>query len=784
MTEQNIPNAADAERAVLGCMLLSGVASEIAMGLLTPDDFYNPKNAELFAAFLAAHTDGHPLDQESITEAFTRGKDANGTLADRRFVAQTLGSDGWVSTSIERYCQIVIDAGARRKILSATIEVAGLVRDGSAPAPEILVRARELIDGVDVETTAFMPEGLSTLDEFFDRPEESKAPWVIPGMLRRNWRIMVVAGEGAGKLLRLDESIPTPAGWSTIGDLEVGDEVFDLRGDPCEVTALSAVDLAPETFTVRFSDGVEIEACADHEWVTVTYEDRRKRNRGGGPPGSWPMSVFTTRQIGETIWARGGHCLNHAVPVAGALQVPDADLPVGPYTLGVWLGDGDSGCAAVTLNDWDAPSIIARLETEGETPRHPSTVDDGKGARRYGLVGTAMAERLRAIKVLGAKHVPAVYLRASVKQRQALLEGLMDSDGYAPDSPPGRGGGATLCELTFTNEALAAGVAELVRSLGMKCSVAEAEEKLNGRYISQRWRITFTPDRQVFSCPRKADRVILPVHTYRSQLRYVESVTPCASSPMRCLTVDSPDHTYLAGRAMVPTHNSVLLRQMAISAAAGLHPMTHRKVEPRRALIVDLENPDEAVEEVCAPMKATAEGRVDWDPDRCWLWHQPQGINLRKRSDRVEFESVIRMSQPDIVCFGPVYKSFVSSAAEDEAATGEVQHVLDDLRIRHNFGVVLEHHAPHGQDGRKREIRPHGSVRWQRWPEMGIAMYPVKGVEGSYDLRRFRGDRVKASWPDRVDRSGSSWPWAGVYPSGTYNVHDPEEDSGPAERYF
>jgi len=428
MTEQSIPNAADTERAVLGCMLLSGVASEIAMGLLTPDDFYNPKNAELFAAFLAAHSDGHPLDQESITDAFTVGKNADDTLSDRRFVAQTLGSDGWVSTSIERYCQIVIDAGARRKILSATIEVAGLARDGSAPAPEILVRARELIDGVDVETTAFMPEGLSTLDEFFDRPEESKAPWVIPGMLRRNWRIMVVAGEGAGK--------------------------------------------------------------------------------------------------------------------------------------------------------------------------------------------------------------------------------------------------------------------------------------------------------------------------------------------------------------------SVLLRQMAISAAAGLHPMTHREVEPKRALIVDLENPDEAVEEVCAPMKATAEDRVDWDPDRCWLWHQPQGINLRKRSDRVEFESVIRMSQPDIVCFGPIYKSFVSSAAEDEAATGEVQHVLDDLRIRHNFGVVLEHHAPHGQDGKKREIRPHGSVRWQRWPEMGIAMYPVKGVEGSYDLRRFRGDRVKASWPDRVDRSGSSWPWAGVYPSGTYNVHDPEEDSGPAERYF
>jgi len=221
---------------------------------------------------------------------------------------------------------------------------------------------------------------------------------------------------------------------------------------------------------------------------------------------------------------------------------------------------------------------------------------------------------------------------------------------------------------------------------------------------------------------------------------------------------------------------SVLLRQIAISAAAGLHPLTHRECTPVRTLVVDLENPDEAVEDVCAPMKEAAEGRVDWEADRCWLWRKPGGIDLRRRRDRVELESVLRASKPDLVCLGPVYKCFVSrNKDEEESATAEVQHVLDDLRVRYQFGLLLEHHAPHGQEGRRRVIRPHGSVRWQRWPELGIAMLPVKDREGSYDLGRFRGDRLLSQWPDRLDRSGSAWPWEGVFPAGTFDPTRPEE---------
>lgn len=223
---------------------------------------------------------------------------------------------------------------------------------------------------------------------------------------------------------------------------------------------------------------------------------------------------------------------------------------------------------------------------------------------------------------------------------------------------------------------------------------------------------------------------------------------------------------------------SVLLRQIAISAAAGLHPFTHRPITPVRALIMDLENPDEAIESVCAPMAEVAERTEGWDEDRCWLWRRPAGIDLRHRRDRLELEQVLRAARPDLVCLGPVYKVYRATGKDDEeSATGAAQAVLDDLRTRHGFGLLLEHHAPHGPgEGKKRQMRPHGSVLWQRWPELGFGLEPVRDMNGSFNFGRFRGDRLPNQWPERIDRAGGSWPWSAVYPAGTFNPDRPDEE--------
>lgn len=768
------PHDLKAEASLLGAMMLSAEAAEIGARHLRAEDFYFPAHGHVFAAIVALWTEGQPIDAVTVVDALRRDGLLD-TVGGAAFLVSLMAETPSISNA-SRYCSIISDMASYRAIARTASEAveAALGMDG-APG-EVVDRFRSSLNDVGVDALGQIPPDLTTLTEFMERPDDQRSPWAVPGLARIDWRVLLVGGEGAGKALRLDEPVPTPSGWTTIGEIEVGDTLFDLRGDLCRVTGVSPIDPNPETYRVTFSDGSSIEACADHQWATVTYRDRQQRRRGDGPPSTWPMTVSTTRELLASLTARGGFTKNHAIPVAGALDLPDADLPVDPYLLGVWLGDGASMGASVTLNTEDAPVILGRLALVGQSANlRPSSVD-GSGACTYGLVGTGLQGRLRALGVLGDKHLPGIYLRAGEKQRQALLEGLMDTDGYCPSvESTGRGGGATLCELTFTNERLAFGAAELIRTLGMRCSISESEAKLGGRYVSQRWRVTFVPDRPVFSVPRKAQRQLLPPKTYRSQLRYIVSVEPCPPSPMRCLRVDSPDHTFLVSTEMVPTHNSTLLRQLAIAAAAGEHPFTHRPTPPIRTLAIDLENPDEAIEAVCAPMHRAVSRRDDWDPDRCWLWRRSAGLDLRRRHDRLELEEVLVAARPDLVCLGPVYKTYQASGKDDvETATATTLATLDDLRTRYRFALVLEHHAPHGATG-KREMRPHGSVLWQRWPELGIAMNPVKDTERSFDLGRFRGDRLSNQWPDRIDEAAGVWAFEGVWPTGTFRQDGNDE---------
>ena len=216
---------------------------------------------------------------------------------------------------------------------------------------------------------------------------------------------------------------------------------------------------------------------------------------------------------------------------------------------------------------------------------------------------------------------------------------------------------------------------------------------------------------------------------------------------------------------------SVASRQVAIAAAHGVHPFAHSAIPPVRTLIVDLENPDDAIADTCKPITEKARSAGSYDSQRAWLWRRPDGINLRARRDRAAFSKILDLVQPDLVCLGPMYKAYRATAREnDELAAGEVQDVLDDLRTRYGFALLLEHHAPKGSGLTGRDLVPHGSALWLRWPELGIKLIPGDGDQTprtSLSLGRFRLDRMRNSWPDRIDRGGTGrWPWIGYWANG------------------
>jgi hypothetical protein len=360
-----------------------------------------------------------------------------------------------------------------------------------------------------------------------------------------------VAGRLEGKALAVDTPVPTPTGWSTMGELRVGDAVFGADGSVRTVLAATEVMLDRPCYDVRFSDGEVLTADASHQWRTTTKLARR---RGRGP------AVVTTTQIAAEL--RRGDDVNHHVELAGVIRCPAAELPVDPYVLGVWLGDGTSTSPEITCGRGDE-HILEEVRASGHD------VWPSSGASAYRIGGLSRAHRgrsrdprgrfgpdgslsstLRALGLLGNKHIPTSYLRGSVGQRLALLQGLMDSDGYVDVA--GR------CEFVNMREDLSAGVAELAASLGLRPTQRKKRAALYGVETGVAHQVKFTPWFEVFRLPRKVAR--LKTTGRRHLHRGILDVQPVGSRPVRCIQVSAPDGMFLVGRTFIPTHNSSLGR--------------------------------------------------------------------------------------------------------------------------------------------------------------------------------------------------------------------------------
>jgi hypothetical protein len=387
--------------------------------------------------------------------------------------------------------------------------------------------------------------------------------------------LMFGGAAGPGKMVPLDLPVPTPKGWTTIGALLPGSQIFDEQGDVCTVTFLSPIAPEPKSLRLTFDDGTIIDACDDHLWLTYDarelvaltklspeYRARRrikrpsranalsirsrnislataKRNRErihqykSVPQGT----VRNTRQILDTLFTAKGRS-NHAIPVAGALKLPQADLLIDPYVLGAWLGDGSKSSGGFTGVDSE---VWQEIEAAGYRVSHQQ-----KDPQAHYILG--LRGKLRSLSLLRNKHIPAQYLRASIPQRLALLQGLMDTDGHC-DTKSGR------CEFSNTSRRLAEGLFEIVISLGIKATMREGVAMLKGRATGPKWRICFTTAKRVFRLKRKLAR--LPKASRRTtQFRYIVKCERVASKPMRCIQVDSPRRLYLVGETMVPTHNT------------------------------------------------------------------------------------------------------------------------------------------------------------------------------------------------------------------------------------
>jgi LAGLIDADG-like domain len=387
--------------------------------------------------------------------------------------------------------------------------------------------------------------------------------------------------KGIGKALALDTPLPTPSGWTTMGQVQVGDLLLDDDGQATEVVAATDVMTGRPCYRVKFRDGTTIVCDAEHLWPVEEFVGASRRR----------PTLVTTEQMslagvrfprplttGRTKCTTPDVARWKTLPTP-PIDGPDVAFPLPPYLLGYWLGDGDKDGPRVTVHKDDLPAFLAACERLGVaygTPQRKPGTGGGDsfrvrfasgrpgGSRSVRVAAAVGIAALREMNVLNNKHIPAFAMRASYKQRLELLRGLMDSDGYVDRFGK--------IELTLTNAALADGAVELMRTLGLTPRMGTSDAKLNGRVVGTRYRISVAAyaDEAVFSLARKVERLsVRPAGVAFSQVRTVVAVEPVGSVPVRCVSVSGPSRLYLAGSGMVPTHNSPVAAAKAIAALAG-----------------------------------------------------------------------------------------------------------------------------------------------------------------------------------------------------------------------
>jgi replicative DNA helicase len=599
--ERTPPHDIAAEQGVLGGMLLSQDAIAEVVEVLRTQDFYRPAHQIIYDIVLDLYGRGDPADAVTVAGELTKRGEI-GRIGGAPYL-HTLISSVPTAANAGYYAKIVHERSVLRRLVETGTRIVqmGYAADG-ADADEVLDRAQaevfaiaEKRAGEDyVPLSEIMPGALDEIEAIGSRggqmvgcPTGFADLDALTNGLHPGQMIVVAARPAMGKALEVSTVLPTPTGWTTMGEVRVGDRLIGADGRPTRVVAATEVMHGRPCYELEFSDGEVIVADAQHQWCTVTDDghgavghrraaahltvrtpvpigaavtprtaqvtveaarhsgmacrndraDVRATTRGGRP------RIRTTEEIFADLCRDGRP--RHAVEVAAAFDLPDADLPVDPYVLGVWLGAGEDGDARITCLDG---AVVAQVELAGQ-PIAPEALPGC-----YTLPG--LHEGLAALELLDARHVPAAYLRASVAQRRALLAGLLDVCGKT--SPDGR------VDVVLPSARLAEGVRELLLVLGHRATLDGRDEPMH--------HIAFTPHETVFRSPHKAARQRM-AGDRDAPVRYIVDVRPVPSVPVRCVQVDNADHMYLAGRSCVPTHNSTLALDFA-RAASIKHGLT------------------------------------------------------------------------------------------------------------------------------------------------------------------------------------------------------------------
>jgi replicative DNA helicase len=536
------PHSVEAEQAVLGGLLLSNAAWDRIGDIITETDFYRADHRVLWRTITRLVEDNKPADVLTVAEALK----VSGDIQDVGGLAylHQLASGTPSAANIRRYAEIVRERAIMRKLAEVGTSIAD-----SAYSPQGR-EARQLLDEAETrileigekggrsnesfhKMSQVLAEVMSRLDELHRNP--ASVTGVATGFVDLDEMttglqpgdLIIVAGRPSmGKAQSLDARIKTRTGWKLMGELQVGDGLASVDGTPSIVTGLFPQGVR-QLYRVTFSDGRSTECCDEHLW--------RVHYRGWDAP-----RILSTAEIAAKLAkARYQHRL--WIDAVNGEFGHDDPLPMDPWTLGALLGDGCFRGSSLAFGA-AVPEMVEEMTAS--------------------LAPTREMRRVRQYDWhVGGSHdkfIPEAYKLANRPRRLAVLQGLLDTDGWVEKFGAVR--------FSTPSQVLARDVCELVRSLGGWCTIDEKQphyahngERRKGRtaYVLN---IHHPQPRELFRLEAKRER--LPQAYDREWKPVIVSVERTRCVETQCIAVSHPTHLYVTDDYVV-THNTSLALNIA-----------------------------------------------------------------------------------------------------------------------------------------------------------------------------------------------------------------------------
>ena len=360
--------------------------------------------------------------------------------------------------------------------------------------------------------------------------------------------VFLAGAASMGKAQPYDAHVLTPEGFVSMGALNVGDIISGFNGNEQRVLRIFEQG-EKDVYGVTFDDGSYTECTKEHLWKIATRRKSCHESYG-------EYQICDFEHIMELLDKENCVC----TPYCNKIQFKSSTLPISPYTLGAWLGDGYSpvrGNPQLTCID---EQILEKIQKDGYSV---SKIRSHK--IDYIISGQNINTHLKAMGLHGKKSwqkfIPEIYKTSSVESRMELLCGLMDTDGCIDTM--GRNYYSTV---SYT---LAKDVQWVIRSLGGRCSITETHPKTRykgvikqGRTAYALW-FSFVGDQNIVSIDRKKQRATKRKFLRRKAIIEYKYI---GKKPCRCLLVSNDDHLYITDDFIV-THNTYC---MLLNALRGI----------------------------------------------------------------------------------------------------------------------------------------------------------------------------------------------------------------------